>query len=440
MMPHDTIHDPSNWQYLYLRTRALNRSWRQLLLVSIAFLIFMAWVVIVALVLSFLSGFMESFNENAPAINKLIFWIRISLPAISIAMGVYLLLNIAQNFVYELYAPPLSAKRAIRERIWHRLWGWYGFSTKNFMVINDSKIEPTPHWSTWLGGPTFLVIIDGFAVYLERGNSFSRVVGSGIPIPYLDTRETIKAVVDLRPQMREAKVNAWTNDGIKVTLAIRAEIQIDSGVPNYPGKVRLAYPFNPQAVQKAVEYTAVRFRDGKFQEVKWDEGAMGSITGILARHISSHHFDELFMSNGGDGQILSPQVMGALHEKANRQLRETSGICIKSLQITDIAIPPEIRQQRLDVWASEKDRLVARIRGEAQAFRIRTSEEARAKAQRDLIVAIAKSLQQVEPSHFPEPLLLSLSGILDHGLRDPLVQTYMAQGALNSLKRLKELL
>jgi regulator of protease activity HflC (stomatin/prohibitin superfamily) len=439
-MPQDTLQDPSNWQYLYLRTRALNRSWRQFLLVSVTFLFFMAWVVIVALVLSYFSGYIEPFDKDASFVSRLLIWFRISSPAISIAVGVYLLLNIAQNFVYELYDPALDSKRAIRERIWHRLWGWYGFSTKNFMVIKDTKLEPAPIGAPGLVVLTFLVIMDGFAVYLERGNCFSRVVGAGIPIPYLDARETIKAVVDLRPQLREGKVNAWTNDGIKVTLKIRAEIQIVPGALQSTGKVKLAYPFDPRAVRRAVEYTAVRFRDGKLQEVNWDEGAMGSVTGLLARHVSSHHFDELFMSNEGDGQILSPQVMNALLEKSNRQLKETAGTCVKSLQITDIKIPIEIRHQRLDVWAAEKDSLVSRIRGEAQAYRIRTSEEARARAQRDLIVAIAKSLQQVEPSHFSEPLLLSLSGILDQGLRDPLVQTYMTQGALDSLKRLKELL
>ena len=74
-------------------------------------------------------------------------------------------------------------------------------------------------------------------------------------------------------------------------------------------------------------------------------------------------------------------------------------------------------------------------------YLIRTNEEARARAQRDLIVAIAKSLGQVDAAHFPdEPLLLSLSGILDQGLRDPLVQSYMARGTLDALKKLKDLL
>ena len=61
----------------------------------------------------------------------------------------------------------------------------------------------------------------GFAAYLEYGNTFGRVVGAGVPIPILDNRETIKAVVDLRPQIREFDVNGWTKDGIPTLDTVR---------------------------------------------------------------------------------------------------------------------------------------------------------------------------------------------------------------------------
>jgi regulator of protease activity HflC (stomatin/prohibitin superfamily) len=431
--------DPNSWQDLYLKTRAPNRNFRQLFFVSIAFFLFVAWVSSIAILLSFLSGYTETSDKTVPFFLRLVTWSRILLPVISIGAGIFILINIAQNFVSDLFQTPLETE--ITERVWHRLWGWYGFSSfRKYMLIKDTKLKPVLHWSTWLGGPTYLVIFDGFAVYLEQGNHFSRVVGAGLPMPYLDARETIKAVVDLRPQIREATVNAWTNDGIKVALRIRVEFQIVSTTSKDSGSSKLVYPYDPQAVRKAVEYTAVRLRDGKLQEVDWREGTTGSITGLIARHISSHHLDELFMQNESEGQILSPQVMKALLERATKQLGDSVGVRVNSFQIIDISIPTEVRYQRLNVWAAQKDSLVSRIQGEAQAYRIRTNEEARARAQRDLIVAIAKSLGRVDPSHFPEPLLLSLSGILDQGLKDPLVQTYMTQGALDSLKQLKDLL
>jgi hypothetical protein len=307
------------------------------------------------------------------------------------------------------------------------------------MVVNNTKLESSNHWSMWLGGPAFLIIYDGFAVYLERGNSFSRVAGA-FPITYLDPRETMKAIVDLRPQIRDGQVNAWTKDGIRIKFKIRVEFQIEPGPSHNTSDTKLVYPFNPLAVRKAVEYTAVRVRDGKLQEVDWCEGTIGTVTGLVGRHVCSRRIDELFLRNGGGGQMLSPNVIKELMEKTNSGLTKDTGVRILSLQITDIIIPPDVRRQRLDVWEAEKDSLVARIRGEAQAYAIRTNEAALAKGQRDLIVAIAKSLRRVDPSHFPETLLLSVSSILDQGLKDPLVQTYMAKGTLDTLKKIQDLL
>ena len=103
-------------------------------------------------------------------------------------------------------------------------------------------------------------------------------------------------------------------------------------------------------------------------------------------------------------------------------------------------MPSGVLRQRIDVWEAEKDSLIARIQGESHASQIRTMEVARARAQRNLIVAIAKSMGRVDPSHFTEPLLLSLSGILDRSLQDPLVQTYLAKGTLDALKKLQDMI
>jgi regulator of protease activity HflC (stomatin/prohibitin superfamily) len=442
MKTRDMPENPSPWLRLVLMVRGWPRGWRQSLLVVIPFTLFLLWILSVSLVLVARFWSVGAFRFTLADFAALRF--RLAIPVLSIIVllaGLYHLFRTAQKFVFQLHAIDFDAEAEIKERIRHRFWGWNGFSFGNYLVIRSAKLESPTHWSTWLGGPTFLIINDGFAAYLERSSCFSRVVGSGFPIPYLDARETIKTIVDLRPQVREADVNAWTNDGIKFTIKVRVEFQIDPDSPQNHRNIKLVYPCNREAVRKAVEFTAVRFRDGKLEESDWRDGTIGSINGLLAHHIYSFHFDELFMNNEGNGQILSTQVVQSLLEKANKHLREAAGVKVLGIQITDIAIPAEIRQQRLNVWGAKKDSLVSRIQGEAQAYKIRTNEEARARAQRDLIVAIAKSLGNVDAAHFPdEPLLMSLSGILDQGLGDPLVQTYMARGTLDALKKLKDLL
>lgn len=89
------------------------------------------------------------------------------------------------------------------------------------------------------GWHAILVIMDGTALYLERGNCFSRVVGPGVA--FLEKYETIKEAVDLRPQTYKNKVEAWTKDGIKVSFITKIVCRIAD--PNQAGSSGKPVPF-----------------------------------------------------------------------------------------------------------------------------------------------------------------------------------------------------
>jgi hypothetical protein len=423
----------------FLDTRALHRVPRQIILISLPIL---SVILYLALIIFGLFPGIRSLIDPQSIYSSLFRFIAIASLGLVISLLVLIILlflfKLAKDFAVRLYRP-LDVSD-LESRIWHRLLGWHGlFNFSNYVVINEPKLAPTSDWSTWLGGPASLFIYDGFAVYLERGNCFSRVVGAGFPIPHLDARETIKAIVDLRPHIQDASANAWTKDGIKTRIKVRVAFQIDSGDPGNPAQARLMYPYNPVSVRKAVEYTALRLRKGKFVESDWCEGAMGIMTGLLSHHITSHHLDELFMANMGDGQMLSDRVMNKLFEDASVSLKKI-GVSLNNIQITDIEIPDDVRRQRLNTRHADKESMVIRIQGEAQAYGIRISEETRAKSQRDLIISIAKSLQKIEPSNFPEPLLLSLSSLIDQGLGDPFIKSYLGKETLVTIEKLRDMI
>jgi hypothetical protein len=339
----------------------------------------------------------------------------------------------AKDFVIAVFQP--SLENEIKNRVWCRLFG-----SRTYMHIRATALKPIDHWITWFGGPVYPIIQDGFALYVERGSYFSRVVGPGTPIPYLDVHETIKAVVDLRPHVRTAVIRAWTKDGIRVGIRVRVEFQIGTSSTLRLSRGKLVYPFDSISVRKAVEYTAVRVRSAKLVESDWTEGAIGRVKGLLAHHISSHYLDELFLADESHGQMLSPTVVDALLAEANVSLEREAGVRVSNLQIIDISIHENVRRQRLETWETDKKILFIRLQGETEAFEIRVSEAARAEAQRELIVSIAESLEQTDRSHLVEPLLLSLSKILEQGLKDPLAQTYMARETLDALKLLRDML
>ena len=433
--------DPNEWQNLHLHTRARRRGRRQMLLVGLPLLLMIFWLTIV-----FFFRFSPSqtiyFDATAPFPSRLssLFWhalLWVNIASVIVLGGVHFLLTTGLKFVVELHRP--SSEAQISNRIWHRFMGWYGFlKTQNYMQINNVELTPADHWSTWLGGPAYMIIFDGFSAYLERGNCFSRVVGPGFPIPYLDARETIKAIVDLRPQTRSSVITTWAKDGIKINLTFRVEFQIGTGTSPESTSAKGLYPFDRLAVQKAVEYCALRIREGKMEKSDWQDAVVGKIKGIISHYISGRGIDEVFLLEDGK-QILNHEVLNQLVKHVNRELMDV-GTHVNTLQIVYPGTPQTVRNQLIDVRSATMDNLVVINRSRAQAYEISKIEDVRSDAELKLIVEIAENIRKVGPSHFQEPVLLTLANLLNRGLKDPGIQAYMTRESLDALRALKDII
>jgi hypothetical protein len=57
-----------------------------------------------------------------------------------------------------------------------------------------------------------------------------------------------------------------------------------------------------------------------------------------------------------------------------------------------------------------------------------------------MLMTITKRLENVDPKDLTEPLILSLSGILDQGLDDPIIRPLVAKESLAVLERIRKLL
>jgi len=343
-----------------------------------------------------------------------------------------LISRITGQFFDRFYSPPEGTNA--RDLILSRLYG-YG----SMVPIRSEQLSSSHSWLNWLGGPAGLVIHDGFAVYLEKGNRFSRVLGPGIF--HIEPAETVKTIVDLRPIVRNGSVKAWTKDGIKIELEVRMETQIghETNQPNEPAN--LVYPFNPDDVKKAVEKTAVRFNreTQSLTESNWVDGVWGKVQGFLATYISSHTVDELFLAEWGTSQMLSQSASRKVFQDLNQNLIEY-GARISNLQITNFTIPPEVNKQRIDNWEAERQSIETITVGQTKAYEIREREKARAEAEQEIIANIAKEMERIDFDRLQETVLLSLSGILDQSLSDPFTRTLVTNETLDTLEKLKKLL
>lgn len=363
-------------------------------------------------------------------------------------------LRFAVAFFTDFYQPPENIEPA--KIIRYRLHGKFKLPAPftmlfqfKYIMAKEGQLVKSDQWPAWtarnLGGPLLLIVFDGCALYLERGNRFSRVVGPGDKVPFLEWYETIKYIVDLRPKVREEKFDVWTKDGIKIEIKARIECRIGDPRKKDPDG-KLVYPYDPTAVKQAIERYALRWPscpEGEPAEFTWMDAAWGQVTGIVPGYIGCRTLDDLFMENRKNGQILSPSAVQEFFDKLNHATNGF-GVFVTDFQILEIKIPPEVEEYQKEYWKAEKQSIATILDGQAKALYVRSREKARADAQRDLILSIADGLEKNENENenerFTAPLLLTFSKILDNSLRDPLMRAYLASETLETLEKLQSML
>jgi regulator of protease activity HflC (stomatin/prohibitin superfamily) len=354
----------------------------------------------------------------------------------------------AGKFLQEFYLPPeeVDAVDIIKYRIGRRIKlpmpfsEWFpSIAQFKYILVQNGEIRNPNGWPAWMacniGGPILLIVFDGSALYIERGNRFSRVVGPGIS--FLERYEKIKYALDLRPKSKTDSVSVWTKDGIFIKLTVCIEYRI--GDPQNT-KPHLLHPCDPVAVKKAIERYSLRWPDPTKEpgEFTWEDAVWGQVTGIIPDYIGSRFLDDLLVADRNGGQILAPEATSKIFESLNGATRGF-GVYVTDFQIVSVELPPEVEQCYVEYWEAERQSRTVIMDGKAKAFDIRAREKIRAKAQHDLILAIADGLRKNESGQMNEALLLSLSEVLDHGLNDPYVRSLTANETLETLEKIKDM-
>ena len=328
-----------------------------------------------------------------------------------------------------------------------------------FPYIMFKKVEDFDqnHRAYWFGGPALLIIYDGLAVYVERGNKFSRVLGPGLPAPVLEHYEKIKAVVDLRPKIKEGVVEAWTKDGVQVKANVQAEVQIFSSEEAKKRSVileegqdatNLVYPYDANSVKKVVEGIAVGI-DNETKELFekiWHDAAIGSITGSIKAYISRHSLNELITGDESSPQLLSFQISDKLSSELENGLRNNNGVQLLDLQITGFTPADEEIKEKLEEYWEEKEKQTETIRkGNAKAQNIRIKQNAYTVAYQDFLNMRIDQLREtdqdnnrVDIENSTEATLMLLTQMFSESSSDPLQGSLIAREMLTTLNILRE--
>jgi regulator of protease activity HflC (stomatin/prohibitin superfamily) len=444
--------NPSDWQTAYTRDDAYNESERRAIKPLFGTLLLLI-AILFTVVSTFLALDLLPFSLH-PYIKLAIGLIPLAVVILAFYRTQKKATGFASAFLTDFYQPPegIDPSKIIASRLSgkSRLPPPLNlFATFDYILVKEGAILKANEWPGWsakhIGGPILLIVFDGCALYLERGNRFSRVVGPGDKIPFLEWYETIKYVVDLRPKVKADEISVWTKDGINIKLKIQVECRIGDPKHYDPDYPNLVYPYDPTAVKKAVERYSLRWpmradaEPGEPAEFTWVDAVWGQVTGIVPTYIGSRMLDDLFIADRNKGQILSPTAYQDIFGKLNAAT-QVFGVYVTDFQVMEIKFPKEVIEAQHDQWRVEKQRIATRNEGETKAFHIRTREKAKADAQHDIILAIAEGLEKNQEGRFIEPLLLSLSGILDESLSEPLTRAYLAKQTLDTLEQLQKLL
>jgi len=432
-MPFKASDDPQKWQELYLEKHARFDSLGKVGIILIPSLLIIAFSFVILIL--YISRILENQFLN-PYLRFIIGGLLFLLPLLSTGFGINHLVKAASGFLAQFHN--LSESEDISKITVLQILGRPALPPplSNMIefpevTVKSGKLDPPNHWSSIIGGPVKLKIQNGNAVYIERGGKFSRIIGQGRA--FLEWSERITSVVNVGPRYETFETIAWTKDGIKIKVELKGEYFL--GKERVEGDENVLIPYDPESIRKAVEYI---FKNGKNAD-EWLKSAVGHTQGILGSTISKKYLDELFIESRHEYTLLSTNNMHELVSNINSKLQEY-GVMLSSLQITDIDMSPYIKRERLKTWEVERKNLFTIATGEVKAYQIRIREKARAEMQRDLIVSIANSLENIDATNFPEPLLLTLSNYLDHSLDSPQVRANIAKESLELLEKMQEIL
>ncbi len=294
-----------------------------------------------------------------------------------------------------------------------------------------------------IGGPGILFIKGETAVVTERGGGFSRMLGPGGH--RLQSFERVRGIVDLRQQSFSGEQLALTKDSIPVRVKTsstfkimpRMEGESDPPVPP-PGfstvwrmwrrqpirpeeKAALSpFPVSREALRLAVHDLPVN----PAGNITWTGMANGAATGGVGDAIVHRYLDQLFAPDdqtGSPRQEISKQVFES--GKAGLAKR---GIELISCGFDNIVVPPQVMEQRRQMWQVNwlKESDITRSGGEADSILQR--ELARAEAQVEFIQSITQAIRTMSQTHEPReevhPLSLrfieSVARFVDQALRE----------------------
>lgn len=364
------------------------------------------------------------------------FWLEVVRDMLPGVVALVVAFEISAHFVRSLY--DLDEMGDARGFLRRMLFGQTSF--RPWLLASEGILKADKnHVLLRVGGPGYLVIYNDTAVLLQKAGRLTRIETQGFP--KLEPFETVYDAIDLRPKRKRYPVSAMTKEGIPVTCEVDISLKIED--EGQALTKDLPYPAQKDAVFNAITSQWACDTDimstGK---LSWEDLVVAGYADAALRSILARYPLD---------QLIQPVKLEDGQEKPSRQaIREelkevigkealSLGVKILHVDLGYITMEDEVLQQWIEAWQTDWESWRRERQAIGEAEYTQQVEAAKARAQVDMIAAIAGAVQHSDiddPRAASQRFLLRLITMLGGASDDPWTRAFLPSHVIRTLREL----
>lgn len=268
------------------------------------------------------------------------------------------------------------------------------------------------------------------AAAIMRGNTYARPGGPGFLL--LEPSESLAQLFDLRPHVRRQEVEANSHDGVALKTSVSVVFSVRR--PQTSARTRIEsgdepYPYDPTAIFH-LNYAGSITKEDEVH--RWTEQVCPQAATLLVNEIARYTLDQLLEAGAAEPlEQIRKEIRTQLNDAFQRVGIEIIGVGVGTLEM-----PEEVVGRRLESWQVEWQSRAARELAGADVETLRVLQQARAKAQIDIIENLLQNIDLMRnqtESELHENVMLRLIEVLEMAAANSSIQTIVPRSLITGL-------
>lgn len=338
---------------------------------------------------------------------------------------------------------------------------WYTWGVQYPLIVitdsfgRESETRIAGNGGRSIGRPGLIHAQAHQAIGITTGIRFARVAGPGTV--FIEHRERLFEVVDLRPQSRSNEIEAISKDGNPFKAGLSATFAIDRQKWSLADFHRLklvnpiladgrefvnekgSFPFSPARVRAALSTTGIEVNP-QGQEtipVHWDNRVMSQLEEAARFVLAQRNLDELWRPHHDKrGASALTEISAEIISLTRPRLQE-QGVNLIAARIDNFIFPKDhpIIEQQIKTWSTLWQQRADQVKARGQAEAGRLQQEAKAYARSIILTSLAEGIQKTNVSR-PD-LARNIIALRFIGALEELIQQQPSETREEYLKRLE---